>query len=278
MRIVVTGSSGVLGGPTANYFRDMGADTLGVDLNRQPGANEHIRFMNADLTDLGQVYDILDGADAVIHLAAISAQRLFPSAKTFFTNLGMTWNVLEASARLGIKRVVLASSVQVNHTITPRTPIRYEYLPMDEEHPVSPQEDYSLSKFVGEMCADSFARHWGLTVISIRFPTIFNQQGFDRLPFTDPTISFTALFTYIHVLDAAHACYLATIANLPANTHNVIFVAARDSCLAMPSAEYAQEFFPEAEIRPGLAKYGSLINSAKAVNLIGFVPEISIKR
>lgn len=278
MRIVVTGSRGLLGGPTANYCKQMGADVLGVDVSGRPGPNEHTRFINADLTDLGQVYDILDGADAVIHLAAIAAQRVFPSAKTFFTNLGMTWNVLEASSRLGIKRVVLASSVQVNHTITPRTPIRYQYLPMDEDHPVSPQEDYSLSKFVGEKLADSFARHWGRTVVSIRFPTIFHQQAFEGLPFTDKTISFTALFTYIHVLDAARACYLAATADLPPNTHHVIFVAARDSCLALPSAEYARQFFPEAEIRPGLAEYGSLINSGRAEKLIGFVPEFSIKR
>lgn len=97
--------------------------------------------MNADLTDLGQVYDKRDGADAVIHPAAIAAQRPFPGAKTFFTNLSMTWDNLEVSTRLGTKRVELASSVQVNHTITPRAPIRYEYMSMDSEHPVSPQED-----------------------------------------------------------------------------------------------------------------------------------------
>lgn len=221
---------------------------------------------------------MLEGAQAVIHLAAIPAQRVFPSARTFFTNVSMTWNVLEASARLGIKRVVLASSMQVNHTITPRTPIRYQYLPMDEGHPVSPQDDYSLSKYVGETCADAFARHWGLTIASFRFPTIFHQQAFEGLPFTDKSITFTALFTYIHVLDAARACYLAATADLPPNSHTVLFAAARDSCLDMPSAEYARQFFPEAEIRPGLAEYGSLIDSSKAEKLIGFVPEYSLKR
>jgi len=278
MRVVVTGSRGLLGGPTANYCREMGADVLGADVSGRPGPNEPARFLNADLTDLGQVYDVLDGSDAVIHLAAIAAQRVYPSARTFFTNVGMTWNVLEASARLGVKRVVLASSVQVNHTVTPRTPIRYQYLPMDEEHPVSPQEDYSLSKYVGETCADAFARHWGLTIVSFRFPTIFHQQAFETLPFKDKNITFTALFTYIHVLDAARACYAAATADLPPSSHTVLFVAARDSCLDMPSADYARQFFPEAVIRPGLAKYGSLINSSKAEKLLGFVPEYSLKR
>jgi nucleoside-diphosphate-sugar epimerase len=278
MRIVVTGARGLLGGPTARYFQDMGADVLSTDVSGRPGPSDEVPFLSAELTDLGQVYDVLHGADAVIHLAAIASQRVYPSAKTFFNNVGATWNILEASARLGIKRVVLASSLQVNHTVTPRTPIRYEYFPIDEAHPVSPQEDYSLSKYVGETLADGFAHHWGLTVVSIRFPTIFHQQAFETLPFKDLNHGHMALFTYIHVLDAARACYLAATVDLPANSHNVLLVSAPDTCIEMPSAEYARQFFPEAHIRPGLAKFGSLVNSDKARDLIGFVPEYSIKR
>jgi nucleoside-diphosphate-sugar epimerase len=278
MRIVVTGARGLLGGPTAIYCHEQGADVLATDVSGRPGPGDPTRFLSAEHTDLGQVYDVLAGADAVIHLAAIASQRVFPSARTFFNNVGMTWNILEASARLGIKRVVIASSLQVNHTVTPLTPIRYQYFPIDEEHPVSPQEDYSLSKYVGETLADAFGQHWGLTVVSIRFPTIFNQPNFDMLPMTNPLQPWMALFTYIHVLDAARAAYLAATVDLPANSHHVLLVGAPDTCLDMPSAEYARQFFPEAHIRPGLAKYGSLVNSAKAEKLLGFVPGYSLKR
>jgi nucleoside-diphosphate-sugar epimerase len=224
------------------------------------------------------VYDVLHGADAVIHLAAIAAQRIYPSATTFFTNLGMAWNVLEASARLGVRRVVLASSVQVNHTMTPRTPIRYRYFPVDEDHPVSPQDDYSLSKYVGEICADTFAQHWGLTVVSLRFPLIANEQTLAGFPVTDPETPFAALYAYVHLRDAAHACYLAATAELLPNAHHVLFAAARDSYLDIPSAEYARRFFPEANIRPGLEGYKSLLSSARAEQLIGFRPEFSLPR
>lgn len=278
MRIVVTGARGHLGVPTVDYSREMGAEVLSVDVVGRPGPNEFTHFMNADLTDPGQVYDVLDRADAVIHLAAIASQRVYPSAKTFFTNVRMSWNVLEASARLRIKRVVFASSLQVNHTITPRTPIRYQYLPLDEDHPVSPQDDYGLSKLVGEVCADTFARHWGLTVVSFRFPYITHQQAFEGLPISDPNVPFGALYAYIHVHDAARACYLAATADLPPNSHFVLFAAARDSYLDMPSLDYIRQIFPEAEIRPGLEGYGSLLNCARAEKLIGFVPEYSLKR
>jgi nucleoside-diphosphate-sugar epimerase len=278
MRIVVTGARGLLGGPTARYCQDMGADVLSTDVSGRPGPNDATPFLSAELTDLGQVYDVLDGADVVIHLAAIASQRVFPAARTFFNNVGMTWNVLEASARLGIKRVVIASSLQVNHTVTPRTPIHYDYFPVDEAHPVSPQEDYSMSKFVGETLADGFAHHWGLTVVSLRYPTIFSPQAFESLPYTDLNHPHMALFTWIHVQDAARATYLAATVDLPENSHTVLLLSADDTCMTMPSAEYAQQFFPDAKIRPGLAKYGSLIDASKAKAVLGFTPEISLNR
>jgi hypothetical protein len=89
---------------------------------------------------------------------------------------------------------------------------------------------------------------------------------------------YTALFAYIHQRDAARACYLAATADLPPNSHHVLFAAARDSYLNMPSLEYARQFFPDAETRPGLEGYGSLLTSSLAEKLIGFVPEYSIKR
>ena len=57
----------------------------------------------------------------------------------------MTWNVLEAAARLGIKRVVhgLQHPGQPHHHAA-HTHSSIEYLPVDEDHPVSPQEDYGM--------------------------------------------------------------------------------------------------------------------------------------
>jgi nucleoside-diphosphate-sugar epimerase len=242
----------------------------------RPGEGEFTRFLNADLTDLGQMYDVLDGADAVIHLAAIAAQRVFPSAKTFFTNVGMTWNVLEAAARLKIKRVVMASSIQVNYTITPRNPLRFQYLPLDEDHPAVPHEDYGMSKLVGEVLADSFSTHWGLSTISFRFPFVSNPDWFAKLPFPDPEPQHVALGAYLHLEDAARACYLAATADLPPNSHHVLFVTARESCLQMPSAEWARKYHPESELR-GVEGHQSLVSSARAEKLIGFAPRYSIQ-
>ena len=70
-RIVVTGSKGLVGSHTFDYAKAQGADVLGVDI---VGRGNLTDYISADLTDLGQVFDVLHGADAVIHLAAINAQ------------------------------------------------------------------------------------------------------------------------------------------------------------------------------------------------------------
>ncbi len=278
MRIAVTGARGMIGTATVSYCRAHGVDVMGADAVGAPKEGEFTRFLRADLTDLGQVYDVLHGCDAVIHLAAMAAQRVLPSAVTFMTNVGMTWNVLEAAARLGIQRVVLASSVQVNHTITPRTPLRYQYLPLDEDHPVNPHEDYGLSKLVGEVCANSFAEHWGQSIISFRFPFVSNPDWFARMPFADPEPAHVALAAYLHLEDAARACYLAATVDLPPNSHQVLLLAARETCVALPSRAWARKYHPEADLRPGLEGQGSLIDASRAERVLGFVPELAYPR
>ncbi|MBA3947965.1 MAG: NAD(P)-dependent oxidoreductase [Herpetosiphonaceae bacterium] len=276
MNIVVTGAHGKLGRYVCDYVQQQGATVLAVDRVRPPAGSTH-QWLLADLTDLGQTYDAIAGADAVIHLAAIPSQRIHPSAHTFITNVGATWNVFEAAARLHVPRVVHATSIQVNSTVTPRTPLRYHYLPLDEDHPVSPQDDYGMSKWVGEHLGTMFANHWGLTTVGLRFPWIAAPEEWSSLPRREQPDPKAALYAYIHIQDAARASFLATTAALPPKTHTVLFVAAHDSYLDLPSHEYVRQAFPDAEIRPGLEGYGSLLNCNRAAQTIGFVPSMSFR-
>ncbi|MCC7357933.1 MAG: NAD(P)-dependent oxidoreductase [Anaerolineales bacterium] len=278
MRIVVTGARGRLGAALVTYLSGLGHDILAVDAVPAAGAEPGVQPLRADLREAGEVYDVVDGAEAVIHLAALAAQRIYPSGHTFFNNVGMTWNILEASARLKVPRVVIASSLQVNHTVTPRTPISYEYFPVDEEHPVSPQDDYGLSKYVGEICADTFSIHWGLTVASLRFPLIAAAEHYDLMPLPDMDVPLGALFAYVHQDDAVRGCYLAATAPLPPRSHTVFMMAARDSSLGAPTRAYLDRYFPGVPIRPQLAEFGSTIDSSRAERLLGWVPQVTVKR
>jgi nucleoside-diphosphate-sugar epimerase len=279
-RIVVTGAKGDVGEFVVDYARRQGADVLAVDV---VGHGDWDGYISADLTDLGQVYDVLHGADAVINLAAISDPYVFTAARTFITNTRIAYNVFEAAARLGIRRVVSASSIQVQHPAFPRAPIHYQYLPFDEDHPLDAHDEYGMSKVVGEACASSFAHHWGLTVVSLRITWSVPVDWMQRFPFHVPDVLPTPgpgkrwLPTpfYIDARDCARACYLSATVDLPPATHIPLILTARDSCLDMPSAEVARRFFPQAEIRPGLEGFMSIASGKRAEEVLGFVPEYS---
>jgi nucleoside-diphosphate-sugar epimerase len=273
-RLVVTGSKGLVGSHIVAYAAQQGADVLGVDM---VGRGNMTDYISADLTDLGQVYEVLKGADAVIHMAAINAQRIFPAPRTFIANLEATYNVFQVCAQLGIQRVVAASSIQVNHSCTPRTPIRYDYLPFDEAHPVDPQDEYSLSKYAGELCAETFAKHYGLTIVSMRLAGVDLPDKLAHLEEGQEPDVRTVLYSYVDPRDAARACYLAASVSLPPNTHTPLLIAARDTYMDMPSAEFAQRYYPGAQLRPGLARYGSLVSGAHAKEVLGFVAEYSCR-
>ena len=274
MRLIITGSKGLLGGYVFDHAARQGADVLGVDIAGR--GLDYDRYLAADLADLGQVYDVLHGADAVIHLAAINDQKAFTDVRTFMANVGSTYNVLYAASRLGVRRVVLASSIQVNHTSRPHTPIRYRYLPIDEDHPVDPQDEYGLSKVVGEIAADMFARCYGLTAVSLRFVWVATPEDLQKYaPLSPEWAGDPPLYTYVDARDAARACYLAATADLPPNSHTALFVTARDSCAGIPALEIARRHYPDAEIRPGLEGFGSLVSGKRAERVIGFVPEYS---
>lgn len=275
MKIVITGSKGLVGSYTCDYVkRQPGVTAFGVD---SAGRGNTQDYLSADLTDLGQAIDALDGADAVIHLAAINAQRVFPASRTFVTNTAITWNVFEACARLGVPRVVAASSVQVVATVTPRQPIRYEYFPLDEAHPVDPQDDYSMCKAMGEQLGEMFSKHYGLSVVSIRPPWVATPEEVAALPYPEAVPANNGLYTYIDARDAARAFYLAATADLAPGSHTVAFIAARDSTVQTPSREIVKRFYPEAKIRPGLKGNAALISAKTAERAFGFVPEFSCR-
>jgi nucleoside-diphosphate-sugar epimerase len=275
MKIVITGSKGMIGSYTFNYAKaQAGVTAFGVD---NVGRGNSKDYLSADLTDLGQAIDALDGADAVIHLAAIPTQRMFSASKTFITNTAITWNVFEACARLGVPRVVAASSVQVNRTITMRNPITYQYFPLDEQHPADPQDDYSMGKYVGEVLGDMFSKHYGLTVVSIRPPWVAAPEEVAKLPAGEAKDPHLALYTYIDVRDAARAFFLAATAELPAQSHTVAFISAKDTSVNTPSREIVKRYFPNAKIKGGLKGNDSLISTQTAERAFGFVPQYSCR-
>lgn len=121
-RIVFTGGSGKAGRHCIPYLLSRGHKVLNLDLVPLP--NPDVYTLKTDLTHSGQVFNALSShfnmedyfgprvekVDAVIHFAAYARNMLVPDNECFKGNVLSTYNVLEAACKLGIKKVIIASS------------------------------------------------------------------------------------------------------------------------------------------------------------------------
>ena len=286
MNIVVTGSQGLIGRHVIDYAATQpGVCTWGVDCIGM--GNRQQKYVSADLTDFGQTVSALAGAatagaatagaDAIVHLAAVRNHGMLSGPELFRTNALSTYNVLDAAHKLGIPRVVLASSIHVTRSIPRRSPTVYQYFPIDEDHPIDPQHDYALSKQVGELAGEMYARHFGLTVVSLRYSWVLTGEEIaQQFPWPDADESAAALYAYCDVRDAARATFLAATVPLPAKTHTTLFIAARDTFVNVPSAQIVQQYFPQAKIC-GLPGYTALVSGQRAADVLGFEPLYSCR-
>jgi len=221
LRIVVTGSSGRIGWCVYRDLVNAGHEVLGVDV--QPARSDVKKHLRVDLTRSGEIYGALAQfkAEAVIHMGAWANPGHVPDQDTYRDNTTGTFNLFQASADLGIQRVVSASSAQV-YGLRDFAP---EYARMDETHPVHPLNCYAESKLAGESAADYFHANYGMSIASFRFMGV-------RLPSQiaadietikqDPPSGRWLLWTRTDARDAAAACRLAVEAeSLPTGPYNI---------------------------------------------------------
>jgi len=232
-----------------------------------------------DLTDYGQVIDAFngvndqaDGFDAVVHLGAIPAPGLAPDVATFHNNMLASYNVFQAARRVGIHRIVYASSETVLGLPFDTDP---PYIPVDEEYPARPESTYSLVKHLEEQMAIELVR-WDpkLSITALRFSNVMDPAdyaGFEAFQ-DDPSQRKWNLWGYIDGRDGAQAV-LKALQTAPPGFERFI-IAAADTVMRRPSVELAAEVFPHVELTavPGTQ---TLLSIDKARRLLGFAPEHS---
>jgi nucleoside-diphosphate-sugar epimerase len=268
MKIVVTGSNGRLGQHVVRGLTAAGHDVLGIDRVANPSIGPS---WVCDLSRTGDLFEAFAGAEAVVHLAAISAPNLMPDSVTFNNNVSATYNVLKVAADLKIGKLVIASSVAAYGFLYARKMPQPKYLPLDEQHPCQPTDSYGLSKIVGETIADSFATQTGASVSSLRLPGINFDPEFKLIKerLSNPRYRLPGFWTYIDVRDAAEACRLALEAAPPG--HSIFNVAAPTSNMREPTDELLQQYLPTVKKREGrLAGNWSGMDSSKAERMLGF--------
>jgi UDP-glucose 4-epimerase len=276
MRIAVTGSSGKLGSVVVSELRAAGHEVIGLDVHgtRGPG------FVQVDLTDYGQVVDALqavgdqhDGIDALVHLAAIPAPGIRADIATFHNNIASTFNAFWAAIRLGVTKIVYASSETVLGLPFDVAP---PYIPVDEDYPARPESVYSLVKHLEETMAIELVRwHPEVSITALRFSNVMAPEDYAKFPSYDADARARKwnLWGYIDARDGAQAIERA-LEKAPAGFDRFI-IAAADTVMSRPNDQLVAEVFPDVPLRGELGEHTTLLSIDKARRLLGFDPQHS---
>lgn len=274
--IAITGAAGKTGRVVVRHFIDHDYTVIPIDSFGQPGSYGEfsrefaVGLVRADLTDYGQTVDVLTGADAVVHLAAIPAPGLFPDSTTFHENTAMNYNVFAAAQLHKIDRVVWASS-ETTIGLPFDTPPRYA--PIDEDHYPFPTSAYALSKVVGETMAVHFAEWTGGAYIALRLSNVHVPENYPAVRGyqDDFAIRRGNLWGYVDARDVAQACQKALTAEL-VGAHSFL-IAAADTIMEATNAELLADQFPGLELRREVGDHETLLSIDKARDLLGYEPE-----
>ena len=270
-QVVVTGGSGKAGRAVVRDLIEAGYEVLNADATEP--AEPICPYIKTDLTDLGETFEVLHGADGVVHLAAIPAPGRQSEGETFRNNTISTYNVFSAATTLGIGRVVWASS-----ETTLGLPFDREkpaYAPIDEEHPLYPESSYALSKTISEEMARQFSRTTGTTFAGLRISNIMEPPGdYEMFPgFQDaPNLRRWNLWGYVDARDVAQACRLALEADIKGV--EAFIIAAADTVMQRESRDLMSEVYPDVPLREVEGRE-TLLSIDKARRMLGYDPKHS---
>jgi nucleoside-diphosphate-sugar epimerase len=275
-RVLITGAAGGIGSAAADYLADQGILVTGLSLEG-PFSEGCERRVIGDATSPDDVSACLEDVDAVVHLAAIPHPSQGTPYAVYRTNVNATFNVLAEAGARGVKRVVVASSINASGISFNRHRMMPAYFPLDEEIPPDIEDAYSLSKRSDELTAKMASRRWDIDVVSLRFPLVKDQAALRRIARedrADPTRTVREGWSYLDIRDAARAIHLALIR--PVTGAVVIGLSAKDTLMDRPTEELLSEYARDVPVRKAIPGFGAAIDTRLAQTVLGFEAEYSI--
>ena len=248
-----------------------------VDLDH-PGweiaTRERVDFRAVDVTDGGEVRDLVSEVDpdAVVHWAALPSPERHAGGRVFETNVGATYSVLDAAGRAGADIVWASSESAYGLAFAEETPLP-AYLPIDEDHPMAPEDPYGTSKVAGEEVAKMVTRRDGVSVASIRpswiqYPGEYNCRDVAQ---GDLAGGAGNCWSYVDARDVAGI--VAAALDTEFEGHAAFHAAAADNYVGRSTAELVEEHWGDVPARCELDGEQSALSTAKADGLLDWAPE-----
>lgn len=299
-RVLVTGADGFIGSHLVEELIDRGYpvralvqyNSLGSYgwLEKNPSTAQMLEIVTGDIRDPFFCSQLMNGVDAVFHLAALIAipySYIAPS-EYLATNVQGTLNICQAALANRIGKVIHTSTSEVYGTA--------KYVPINEEHPLQPQSPYSASKIAADAVAQSFHRSFDLPLVIARpfntygprqsaravIPTIISQiaSGKRKIQVGDltPTRDFNYVSDTCHGLIELLECdvELGSAYNIGSNYE----ISIRDTCELIKELMNADvEFVTESKrIRPAKSEVFRLYcDNSKIKKATSFSPKIDLR-
>ncbi|WP_417605410.1 NAD-dependent epimerase/dehydratase family protein [Primorskyibacter flagellatus] len=289
MRILFTGGSGKAGRHVIPYLLERGHRVLNADL--VPLDHPGVDNLTVDLTESGQVFNAMTSLanfgeldpgtgvpkfDAVVHFAALARILIKPDNETFRTNTLSTYNVMEAAVKLGIPKVIFASSETTYGICFADGEVKPDYVPVDEDHPTVPHDSYAMSKICNEACGRSFHARSGIDIYGLRINNVIEPHEYaSDFPayIADPDLRRRNIFAYIDARDLGQMVdrCLAT----DGLGYEVFNVSNDDHSVALSSAEICARYYEGVPVTREMGETETFYSNAKAKSMLGFRPEHS---
>jgi nucleoside-diphosphate-sugar epimerase len=282
-RIVFTGGSGKAGRHVLPYLADKGYDILNVDLT--PLDHPKIANLSADIADSGQMFNALsmhfgfDGyetgkgpapVDAVVHFAAVPRVLIKPDNETFRVNTMGTYNVIEAAAKLGIKKIIVASSETTYGVCFAEGDKDFHSFPLEEDYDIDPMDSYGLSKVLNEKTSRAFAMRYGSDIYALRIGNVIEPHEYDRFPgyLADPMSRKRNAWTYIDARDLGEIVHLCLKKD---GLGFQVFNAVNDTITAdMPTKAFLAKYAPNTPVTREMGEFEGPLSNRKIREVLGF--------
>ena len=286
MRILFTGGSGKAGRHAVAYLRDQGHRVVNFD--KVPLGLDGVDDRLGDMTDAGQVFDVLSSYagfdelvpgtgvprfDAVVHFAAIPRILVTADSECFRVNTIGTYNVIDAALKMGVRKIIFASSETTYGICFADGERKPDYLPIDEEHPVVPEDSYAMSKVANEVTARSFQRRSGADIYGLRINNVIEPHEYaEHFPnfVENPDLRLRNIFAYIDARDLGQMvqCCLAT----DGLGFEMFNVANDDHSVALDTEALVAKYYAGVSVSE-MGPHETFFSNAKAKRMVGFAPQ-----